>query len=101
MRSAERATRLAAYGLLALTLVGGAAGADEPPLEARLLENKLSLAVDGRTSDFTAMDEQLQARLRELDSYLQLVLRANEPTVLAEGEFDQLKDIAAVRWTER
>jgi len=69
-------------------------------MEARLLERKLSLALDGRAADFAVMDEQLQARLRELDSHQQLILRANEPTVLAEGEFDQLRDIAAVRWTD-
>lgn len=37
----------------------------------------------------------LKARLHEIDRFVELILRANEPTVLPEGGFDALKELAA------
>ncbi len=41
-----------------------------------------------------ALDARLAAQLSELDEYQQAVIRANEPTVLPEGNFDPLLQIA-------
>ncbi len=43
---------------------------------------------------FGELDAQTNDRLRELDDYLGFVLKANEPTVLAEGSFERLQEIA-------
>jgi hypothetical protein len=69
-------------------------------LEARLLERKLHLLRTGENGDLAPLDRQHELRLRELDSHLQFILHANEPTVLAQGEFERLRDIAAVRWMD-
>ena len=40
-------------------------------------------------------DEMLRQRLLEIDSYFETILRANEPTVMPDGNFDKLLEIAA------
>jgi HD-GYP domain-containing protein (c-di-GMP phosphodiesterase class II) len=60
-------------------------------LEAEQFERKIAA---GREA-WPAIDGELAARRAELDRYLELVVRANEPTVLPEGGFEALKDIAA------
>ena len=72
-------------------------------LETDALERKLRL-VTGRgpsaSTDLAAIDDELRHRLREIDAHAQFVLASNEPTVLAEGGFERLRDIAAIRWTD-
>jgi hypothetical protein len=41
-----------------------------------------------------AIDKELRVRLAELDDAMAKVVEANEPTVLAEGEFEQLFNLA-------
>jgi len=43
-------------------------------------------------------DSELAKQIEELDGYLKLVLQSDEPTVLPEGNFDRLLDIAARRF---
>jgi len=43
---------------------------------------------------FQLMDQEYELRLVELDDYLQFVLQVNEPTVLPEGNFEKLLEIA-------
>ena len=46
------------------------------------------------------IESRLRARRLELERFRQAILRANEPTILAEGTFDELRRIAAERWTD-
>lgn len=45
-------------------------------------------------------DSELNERLAEMDAYFQFVLASNEPTVLAEGSFEKLLDVAARRFLD-
>ncbi|MGH9556399.1 MAG: HD domain-containing phosphohydrolase, partial [Terriglobales bacterium] len=45
-------------------------------------------------------DKELEDLLRELDQYLQMVLKSNEPTVLPEGSFERLLDLAARQYLD-
>jgi HD-GYP domain-containing protein (c-di-GMP phosphodiesterase class II) len=45
-------------------------------------------------------DKELEDRLRELDHYLEMVLKSNEPTVLPEGSFERLLDLAARQYQD-
>ncbi|MBC7187026.1 MAG: GAF domain-containing protein [Calditrichaeota bacterium] len=45
------------------------------------------------------LDEEFARRLRELDDYLEFIIRANEPTVLQQGGLDKLLEIAQL-WYE-
>ncbi len=45
-------------------------------------------------------DQELEERLRELDHYLEMVLKSNEPTVLPEGSFERLLDLAARQYLD-
>jgi HD-GYP domain-containing protein (c-di-GMP phosphodiesterase class II) len=72
-------------------------------LEASVLERKLRLVTEGgpaAAAGFAALDDELRHRLRELDAHREFVLLANEPTVLAQGGFERLADIAAIRWVD-
>lgn len=67
-------------------------------LEARMTRQKLEAALErSREEALTAidfLDEEYKRRLTELDQYFQAILQANEPTVLPEGRFDQILEIA-------
>jgi len=45
-------------------------------------------------------DSELNERLAEMDAYFQFVLASNEPTVLAEGSFEKLLDVAARKYLD-
>ncbi len=45
-------------------------------------------------------DKELEDRLSELDRYLEMVLKSNEPTVLPEGSFERLLDLAARQYLD-
>lgn len=45
-------------------------------------------------------DSELQDRLKELDGFFQFMLQCNEPTVLPEGNFEKLADLAARRFMD-
>ena len=42
------------------------------------------------------IDEKLTKRLKEIDQYVDFILQANEPRVLAEGGFEQLNEISKI-----
>ena len=46
-------------------------------------------------SELARLDAESQRRLAEIDDALQVVLQANEPTVLPEGQFEHLIEIAS------
>lgn len=46
------------------------------------------------------LDREFARRLQELDEYLEFIIRANEPTVLQQGGFDKLLEIAQLWYEE-
>ena len=67
-------------------------------LEARVTQQKLEALLKGNREDALAkmglLDQEYERALAELDEYFQFILHVNEPTVLPEGKFDRLLDIA-------
>src|SRR5881394_2349055 len=55
---------------------------------AEFLESHGKTGYDGFVTELTAAHEQ---ELKELDRFLEIVLHANEPTILPDGSFDELK----------
>ena len=69
--------------------------------EAEALTRKLALAERGADkSELLAIDAELERRFAELDGQVAFVLKANEPTVLAEGSFERLAEIAASSYVD-
>ncbi|RYZ66723.1 MAG: HD domain-containing protein, partial [Proteobacteria bacterium] len=64
-------------------------------LEVELLQRKYALLERGaRTDDLVALDLEYAARRAAIESALELVLAANEPTVVAAGDFARIEDLA-------
>ena len=63
------------------------------------LERKLAYALEKGRDEYLAkqaeLDGEIGAQLKEVDDYFATVLQSNEPTVLPEGSFEKLADIAA------
>ncbi|MGH9862341.1 MAG: HD domain-containing phosphohydrolase [Candidatus Acidiferrales bacterium] len=64
-------------------------------IEGHFLRRKLE-ALEGRQSAevLRHLDEEMRLRLAELEDYFEFVLKCNEPTVLPEGNFEKLLDLA-------
>lgn len=78
-------------------------------LVRRTLENEsLKARLDyllkhGRENFMSAQkefDSRLEAQLRSVDEYAEAIVWANEPTVLPEGNFDQLTEIASLHYED-
>ncbi|HEY3356389.1 MAG TPA: HD domain-containing phosphohydrolase [Polyangia bacterium] len=73
-------------------------------LEAETTDHKLRLAFErGREEALeaaAAADVELRAKLAEVEEYVAFVLKANEPTVLEQGGFDRLVEIAQRRYRD-
>ncbi|NUP98770.1 MAG: GAF domain-containing protein [Armatimonadetes bacterium] len=67
-------------------------------LEAEYNRRKLELMIDNPRSDYARRFEEIDRAFRqqceEIDDYFETVLLANEPTVLEEGRFERLAEIA-------
>ncbi len=67
-------------------------------LEARTQRQKLKTMLDKNRevalAEIGLMDQEYERQLAEIDDYFQFVLQVNEPTVLPEGKFDKLIEIA-------
>ena len=67
-------------------------------LEARVTRQKLQLLLERTREEalarIGALDEEYARNLREIDDYFQFILRVNEPSILREGNFDRLIQIA-------
>ncbi|MEO6952430.1 MAG: HD domain-containing phosphohydrolase, partial [Polyangia bacterium] len=67
-------------------------------IEADLLRRKFELAQrigwHEALPQFATMDTELQTRLMDVDESVAFILKSNEPTVLAEGSFERLDQIA-------
>ena len=67
-------------------------------------ERQLTYLLEKSREEFLARQEEFQRdfteRLAELDDFLQFVLKCNEPTVLPEGNFQRLTQLAAVQFLD-
>ncbi len=72
--------------------------------ERDILLKKVALLQGGAGSDQRALaelDGALGRHLAELDTFSELILRSNEPTVLPEGDFSALQAIGAATFRDR
>jgi HD-GYP domain-containing protein (c-di-GMP phosphodiesterase class II) len=73
-------------------------------LETESLKQKLELiskeGLPEAERRFGELDIAERASLRELDEFLAFILKANEPTVLAEGSFERLTEIARLTYRD-
>ena len=73
-------------------------------LESEVLQSKVKYLLEKGREEYLAsldqFDKGLKEDLRELDEYLQAIIWANEPTVLPEGDFGPLLQIAKVTYTD-
>jgi len=71
-------------------------------LEQEYSEKKLAYLLEKGREEFLARESEfhneLEAKLHDLDEFLQFVLKCNEPTVTAEGNFQRLAELAAKRF---
>jgi HD-GYP domain-containing protein (c-di-GMP phosphodiesterase class II) len=64
-------------------------------IEAEVLARKVSALERGASGeDLRAIDEQMVERRKRLDDAFEAILGANEPTVLAQGDFERIAAIA-------
>jgi HD-GYP domain-containing protein (c-di-GMP phosphodiesterase class II) len=73
-------------------------------METEALKSRLDYVLQKGREEFLAkqqiFDQELANQLKEMDEWFETVLKANEPTVLAEGSFDMLKGIAARQYRD-
>jgi HD-GYP domain-containing protein (c-di-GMP phosphodiesterase class II) len=73
-------------------------------LETEILRSKISYLLEKSRDEFHAAEPQLDRKLgdalRELDENMEAIILANEPTVLPEGNFDRLHEIADVQYKD-
>lgn len=73
-------------------------------LESRIAREKLAYLLEkGREEALVqigALEQEYQRQLAEIDEYFQFILQVNEPTVLAEGNFERLLEIARRTYTD-
>jgi len=68
-------------------------------MQVEKLQQRLDYVLEKGREQYLAklgeFDEQLREQLEEVDRFFSLVLKSDEPTVLPEGSFEKLLDIAA------
>jgi HD-GYP domain-containing protein (c-di-GMP phosphodiesterase class II) len=68
-------------------------------METEALRSRLNYVLEKGREEYLAMqgtfDQELAAQLAEVDKWFQIILAANEPTILPDGSFDVLHEIAA------
>jgi HD-GYP domain-containing protein (c-di-GMP phosphodiesterase class II) len=73
-------------------------------LENESLKLRLDFLLKHGREEFMAAQEEFDSRLaeqlRRVDEYAEAIIWANEPTVLPEGNFDQLKEIANLHYDD-
>ncbi len=64
-------------------------------LEADFMKRKLEAIQSGQPAEIQQqLDQEYQLRLAELEDYYDFILQCNEPTVLPEGNFEKLLEMA-------
>ncbi len=61
----------------------------------RKLRYLLEASRDQVAAELDAVDREVEAKLKEVDDIIAFVLQANQPTVLEQGGFERIADIAA------
>ncbi|MGZ4873648.1 MAG: HD domain-containing phosphohydrolase [Candidatus Angelobacter sp.] len=73
-------------------------------LENESLKSRMDFLLKNGSEKFLAAQKGFASRLadqlREVDEYAEAIIWANEPTVLPEGNFDQLMDIASLQYED-
>jgi HD-GYP domain-containing protein (c-di-GMP phosphodiesterase class II) len=73
-------------------------------LENEVLQSRIQYLLEKGRDEYLASQNQFDAGLKEtlrhLDEYLQAIIWSNEPTVLPEGDFGALLNIANVTYTD-
>ncbi|MGZ4898588.1 MAG: HD domain-containing phosphohydrolase [Candidatus Angelobacter sp.] len=73
-------------------------------LENESLKSRMDFLLQNGSEKFLAAQKGFASRLadqlREVDEYAEAIIWANEPTVLPEGNFDQLMDIARLQYED-
>ncbi len=64
------------------------------------IRNFLRESRQAATRDGELLDVEFSERLHELDSYLEFILETNEPTVLRQGGFEHLLEIAKLKYDD-
>jgi HD-GYP domain-containing protein (c-di-GMP phosphodiesterase class II) len=71
-------------------------------MQAEVLQSRLDYVLEKGRDEYLQklpqFEKKLGEQLSELDKYFEIILKSNEPTVLAEGNFERLLDIAAHRF---
>jgi HD-GYP domain-containing protein (c-di-GMP phosphodiesterase class II) len=72
--------------------------------EAEALRKKLEIVAQCGAAEaerrFSEIDEELRQRAGQLDEHVSFVLKANEPTVMPEGSFEKLTEIALMTYVD-
>jgi HD-GYP domain-containing protein (c-di-GMP phosphodiesterase class II) len=55
---------------------------------------------DQVAAQLAVVDRELAGRVAEIDDIIRFILMANEPSVLDEGGFDRIAEIAGMQWTD-
>lgn len=73
-------------------------------MENESLKSRIDYLLKHGSDDFMAaqkeFDSRLVAQLQSVDEYADAIVWANEPTVLPEGNFDQLSEIAGIHYED-
>jgi len=73
-------------------------------METMTLQGKLDYVLEKGREQYLKeqgrFDGELAKQMEEADNYFKTILQSNEPTVLPEGNFDKLLDIAARHYTD-
>jgi HD-GYP domain-containing protein (c-di-GMP phosphodiesterase class II) len=73
-------------------------------MEAERLQQRLDYVLEKGRDEYMKkvghFDEELGRQLREIDRFFEVVLKSDEPTVLPQGNFEKLLDIAARRYLD-
>ena len=71
-------------------------------LETDILKRKIELIQKGASANaLTELDAEFERRLSEVEDYMQFILESNEPTVMPEGNFDRLIEIAKLSYVDQ
>lgn len=68
-------------------------------LEAEVLERKLHATLRGTGVDLEAFDRELETRRREIEDAWRTIVHANEPTILAAGDFQKIEELSRITYT--
>jgi HD-GYP domain-containing protein (c-di-GMP phosphodiesterase class II) len=73
-------------------------------LEARVSQQKLQYLLEKSREEalekVQLLDEEYKRNLAEVDDFMQFILQVNEPTVLPQGKFEKLLEIAARKYVD-